>query len=837
MKLDASLMGFVRSRPVSGARRVIRVTLTLVSLAAVATGTVWAQSSGAFAPTGRMRMARSFHSATLLPDGHVLIAGGRVSGVQDYRGTVTATGELFDPVTGTFSPTGNMTRPRVWHTATALPTGKVLIVGGDSAAGDERSAELYDPATGAFTRTGDTVRAQYGASATLLKNGKVLLAGGFTPQQGNNLPVSTPELYDPATGSFTETGSFVGPGDGGYIVGGPNSPSVTLLRDGRVLFAAEPFSEIYDPATGTFSATGMMETTCGPFYGRPNYISGRTATLLASGDVLLAGGGHEDCGRFAEAERYNHVSGTFTLLHPMTKRRTFHTATALRDGTVLIAGGESESGFHLITEATAEIYDPASASFSVVGAMQGGREGHTATLLPDGRVLLAGGLFYQDVGIFLGSLDTADLYTPGTLAPPVPVFPIEGVITDDVRPRLQVHNIPRPRPASIVRYRFDWSDRSDFGASPRSGGADPVPEGPGTDTAYAIPDDLDFDTRYFWRARAAIAQPDGTTITSGYSEVRSFRTPRRGSSQLESAVAVKPATATAQPHAGAPREPSGVPAPLGLAAAASGSGVVLTWLAPPNTTPFRYAIASGDAPHQSNLPVIVTPDASTHYTIFALPSGTYSFRVWAMVGGALSLPSNDAAVVIGGSASASIAPAGVRAQITGGVATATWTPSPLAGTLYQVEIGDAPGHANVAVLTTVEPSVTYHLTAAGSYLRVRAVRGAMVSAPSNEVFVAAPHPLCSMAPPRPILLPVSTSDGEATIGWLPGGEPVAVNYRVDGSAPSGPLTMTTDGTGTSLTTTLGRGVHTIRVTAINACGESAPSNAMTFSGPTQERRR
>jgi alkylated DNA repair dioxygenase AlkB len=105
------------------------------------------------------------------------------------------------------------------------------------------------------------------------------------------------------------------------------------------------------------AATGTMEITCGPHYGRPNYLRSRAAALLASGDVLLAGGGHEDCGRFAEAERYNPVSGTFTLIQPMTRRRTGHTATALHDGTVLIAGGESESGFHLITEATAEIYD------------------------------------------------------------------------------------------------------------------------------------------------------------------------------------------------------------------------------------------------------------------------------------------------------------------------------------------------------------------------------------------------------------------------------------------------------------------------------------------------
>jgi hypothetical protein len=162
-------------------------------------------------------------------------------------------------------------------------------------------------------------------------------------------------------------------------------------------------------------------------------------------------------------------------------------------------------------------------------------------------------------------------------------------------------------------------------------------------------------------------------------------------------------------------------------------------------------------------------------------------------------------VVIGGTALASVPPTVVHARVTGGLATATWTPSQLAGTLYQVEIGDAPGLANVAVLTTVEPSVTHQLTAAGSYLRVRAVRGTTVSAPSNEVFVAAPHTACSGVPPRPIQLPVSTGHGAATLRWLPGGEPLAATYRLDGSGPSGPLTMTTDGTSTSLTATLGRG--------------------------------
>jgi hypothetical protein len=217
MKLNGSRLGHLRSLPKSAARHPIRITLTLVSLATVATGTAWGQSTGAFSPTGRMTVARTLHTATLLPNGNVLIAGGRIHRVQDYRGTATATAELYDPVTGTFSPAGSMTTPRVLHTATLLPNGKVLIVGSDWAAGDDRSAELYDPATGTFTRTGDTVRAQSGARATLLKTGKVLIAGGVTPRPGNNIPVSTPELYDPATGTLPSR-PLRGPGDGGLIV-------------------------------------------------------------------------------------------------------------------------------------------------------------------------------------------------------------------------------------------------------------------------------------------------------------------------------------------------------------------------------------------------------------------------------------------------------------------------------------------------------------------------------------------------------------------------------------------------------------------------------------------
>ena len=367
----------------------------------------------------------------------------------------------------------------------------------------------------------------------MLNNGKVLIAGGLTPGQGNYVEVSTPELYDALTGTFATTGTFVGPGDGFWVRGGPNSPAVTIMSDGRVLFAAEPFSEVYDPVKERFSATGAMKTTCGPLYGAPNYIGGRSATLLTTGEVLVAGGGHEDCGRFAEGERYDPASDTFALVSSMTRRRYLHSATRLPDGTVLIAGGESESGFSLVTEATAEIYDPAARAFYLAGSMQKGREGHTATLLRDRRVLLAGGVFYQDVGIFLGSLDTADLYTPATtLSALVPVFPLDGVMTEDRRPRLQVHNVPHPRPVGAVRYGFEWSDRSDFAPGARNAAAGDVAESGGPDTAFLISDDLEANTTYYWRARATITAPDGETFNSGYSAVRSFRTPTLDGGEL-----------------------------------------------------------------------------------------------------------------------------------------------------------------------------------------------------------------------------------------------------------------------------------------------------------------
>jgi hypothetical protein len=341
---------------------------------------------------GLMVTAHIQHTATLLPDGKVLVAGGG-----------TASAELFDPSTGLFTLTGRMMRPRTGHSATLMPNGKVLIAGGETDPNNypaSGTAELYDPATGTFSPTGVMLQAQWSNSATLLPNGKVLITGGTTGLTSCCRIAAVPELYDPSTGSFTAAGAYA-------ILGavaetnGLVAVSATALRDGRVLIASEPAAEIYDPVMNTFSRTGTM-TTGGPL-GTPQYIGGRTGTLLRDSRVLLVGGEHEDFGRFATAELYDASTGVFTATGSMAFVRDSHAATLLDDGRVLITGGEgvigcdSGPGPACVVEsmASAEIYDPSTGRFTLAGTMTSAREFHMATLLKDGRVLITGGIFFH----------------------------------------------------------------------------------------------------------------------------------------------------------------------------------------------------------------------------------------------------------------------------------------------------------------------------------------------------------------------------------------------------------------------------------------------------------
>jgi hypothetical protein len=221
-----------------------------------------------------MTAARLSHTATLLPNGMVLIAGGQYHTGAYWQSLDSA--ELYDPSAGTFAPTGNMTVEQSNHTATLLQNGNVLIVGGHL---PTDGAELYDPGTGTFAATGKPTLAEPQHTATLLSNGMVLITGGLIPISQAFPNDKRAELYDPNAGKFTATGSMT------TMRGGP---AVTLLIDGKVLVAGGRYdtsAEIYDPSTGTFTATGNMTAV----RARPAF----TATLLRNGKVLVVGDEHE----------------------------------------------------------------------------------------------------------------------------------------------------------------------------------------------------------------------------------------------------------------------------------------------------------------------------------------------------------------------------------------------------------------------------------------------------------------------------------------------------------------------------------------------------------------
>jgi len=176
---------------------------------ALASAVIFDPTKNAFSPTGSLAEARGWHTATLLADERVLIAGGGPPSWATGQGPFLASAELFDPTTGTFSPTGSMTSRRTGHTATLLANGRVLIAGGNDTDGHGvASAELYDPRTGTFSATGSMTSARTFHTATLLTDGRVLITGGVT--NGSPAPsLASAELYDPRTGTFSATGSMI----------------------------------------------------------------------------------------------------------------------------------------------------------------------------------------------------------------------------------------------------------------------------------------------------------------------------------------------------------------------------------------------------------------------------------------------------------------------------------------------------------------------------------------------------------------------------------------------------------------------------------------------------
>ena len=349
------------------------------------------QAQTNFNATGSLATARSQHTATLLPNGLVLVAGGGGSGANPL-----ASAELYNPGTENWTNTGSLANARADHTATLLPNGLVLVTGGNGISDYLTSAELYNPATGNWTTTGSLATARTYHTATLLPNGLVLVTGG----NGISGRLASAELYNPATGTWTNTGS---------LATARFRHTATLLPNGLLLVAGGSDSsgypgpiasaELYNPATGNWTNTGSLA----------NARTYHTATLLPNGLVLVTGG-NGISGHLASAELYNPATGTWTNTGSLATARFQHTATLLPNGLLLVAGGYGNGGSGIYV-ASAELYDPATGTWTTTGSLATARALHTATLLPNGLVLIAGGLYNS---VILGvPLASAELYFSG----------------------------------------------------------------------------------------------------------------------------------------------------------------------------------------------------------------------------------------------------------------------------------------------------------------------------------------------------------------------------------------------------------------------------------------
>jgi len=379
------------------------VSLIPLLLVTLASSLAFAQAPQTFGPTGNLNSGRNAHRAITLLDGTVLITGG-----YDVNENALASSELYNPATGTFTATGSLNTARRNFGITLLDNGAVLVVGGyDAGFNTLTNAEIYDPATGLFSVTGNLTTARGDHTATRLNDGTVLVAGGFD-NSGN--PLSSAELYIPSTGTFVATGSLNTAR--GFATATALIYGTALISGGWGVNSAPSggelsSAELYDPATSSFSVTGNLNV------GR---VRG-TATLLNGGTVLIAGGKDIAGNILASAELYDPNLGVFAVTGSLNTARGDHAATLLTNGTVLVEGGFacqplSCSLSVVDMSASAEIYDPTSGTFSVTGSLATARQVHTATLLIDGTVLVAGG--WSD---FNSGLVSAELYQPGAFAP------------------------------------------------------------------------------------------------------------------------------------------------------------------------------------------------------------------------------------------------------------------------------------------------------------------------------------------------------------------------------------------------------------------------------------
>jgi hypothetical protein len=374
-------------------------------------------ATGTWSPAGPLPAAAYWagpgDGAVTLGDGTVLMAGG-----EDRARNAQDTAVLFDPATREWEPASGLSVSRRLHSLTKLTDGRVLAVGGLSgpyggvSQAGVASAEIYDPATRGWTATGALHESRFAHSATLLGDGRVLVAGGVAPRSAlSQKALASAEVYDPAAGEWTLTAEPMNDARGGH-------PAV-LLRNGTVLvvggmtpigrglYAGQSFCEVFDPATGAWTPTG----------GLGSVRKSHQATLLRDGTVLVTGGdspGLQDDWTYHPysqwtTERYDPATEAWKGAEAMPTGRSHHRAVLLRSGLLLVIGGTDDSTFDVGYQ-NAGVYDPRARTWTPTGGMVEGRWAFAAAELADGGVLVAGGLVRSGAAV----PDSGDVVTDTT---------------------------------------------------------------------------------------------------------------------------------------------------------------------------------------------------------------------------------------------------------------------------------------------------------------------------------------------------------------------------------------------------------------------------------------
>ena len=364
---------------------------------------------GTWTATGSLVTARFEHTATLLRNGKVLVAGGAI----DEERTELKSAELYDPATGRWTATGSMHWPRARHSATLLADGRVLVAGGfcqgmtmkgcppvGDPDGAIAEAEIYDPGAGKWTLTGSMTTPRFLHTATLLASGRVLVAGA---EHAPDAILDSAELFDPNTGTWTATGSMhhartqnvaaMLP-DGKVLVAGGSGPVSPTSATPHDLLAS---AELYDPATSAWTETGSLIT-------KRSFVT--LVASLADGRVMVVGGDGPGDPVLASAEIYDEKTGAWTETGSLANARDLMTSTLLPDGRILVAGGfvGSESAGYTSVAPT-ELFDPAAGTWAYAGDLPTPRVLTAATLLRNGKVLIAGGTNDQ------GDVASCELYS------------------------------------------------------------------------------------------------------------------------------------------------------------------------------------------------------------------------------------------------------------------------------------------------------------------------------------------------------------------------------------------------------------------------------------------